>query len=158
VSIQHGFTVQRTGDSDIDKLQQRIKAALDAIVAAATASQLSDQGQYVAIGKQDLQNEVRGPDSTAITSVIAAASGYQHLTGTSTLNFMQADTWFDGARVEFFVVNGLTFNHHAAGGTARVLLPFQLLSGAATAKAAGSVIAFRRDDAIGALGMWVQVA
>lgn len=157
MSVSHGFTVQRTGDDALDRLQQRIKQALDTVVASATGSQLTNKTQYTLVGAQDLQNSARGAD-TPSNAIIQAASEYQHLTGVATVNFMLASTFFDGARVEFYIVNGLTFNHHAVGGNARFLLPLHLLSGAATAKAAGSVIAFRRDDSLGTVGYWVQVA
>lgn len=155
MSLNHGFTVERTGDDSFDRLQQRIKKALDTIAAAATSSQLTDNARFVTVGVQDLQNAVRGPDVNAATSTLPASAAYQHLTGTATINFIQSGNWFDGAVIQYYVVTGLTFNHHAGGGSPSSALSLQMLSGAATAVAAGKLISFRRDDA---LGFWVQVA
>lgn len=155
MSLNHGFTVDRTGDPDLDQLEQRIKKALDTLAAGATSSQLSDKSRFVSIGSQNLQNDVRGADVAATTSTLAAPAAYQHLTGTATINFIQSGNWFDGAVIQYYVVTGLTFNHHAVGGGPASALSLQMLSGAGTAVAANKLISFRRDDA---LGFWVQVA
>ena len=153
-TLQHGFTVEPTNDGDLNRLQQRIKKALDTLAAGATASQLTDQSKYTVVGGQNLQNSKRGAD-VASANAVAATSEYQHLTGTAATNYISAVGWFDGALVVFLVVNGVTFGHNVASGAPNITYPLQLLSGAATAKAANSVIAFRCDMA---LKRWVQVA
>lgn len=151
MTIQHGFTVEPTDDVNLNRLQQRIKLALDKIAAAATSSQLTDKTRYVVVGSQELQNQLRGAD-VASAATIAAKSAYQRLTGTTNVSRIATDGWFDGARVEFYVVSGVTFVHNGGGLTGTYQL--SLASLANTAIAAGGHIAFRRDDV---LQHWVQV-
>jgi hypothetical protein len=151
-ALQHGFTVEPTEDVNLNRLQQRVKLALDKLAALATVSQLADKGCFILVGAQNLQNQKRGADVVA-GSAIATRQGYQHLTGATAVNYINISDWFDGARVDLFIVNGLTFNHNAGAPPAGAYA-LQMLSGANTAKAANSVISFRRDDA---LKRWLQV-
>lgn len=151
VALQHGFTVEPTADPDLNRLQQRIKKALDTLAAAATGSQLTDDARFVVVGSQYLQNEKRGPD-IASAATVAVTTGYHRITGTTNVLRIATGGWFDGARVELYVANGLTFVHN--GGGVAGSYQFSLSTLANVTIAAGGRIAFRRDDA---LQHWVQV-
>lgn len=143
-ALQHGFTVEPTDDVDLNRLQQRIKQALDRLAAGATASQLVAHGRYVTVGAQNLQDETRGPD-VASASAIAPRAAYQHITGATAIDFMATDGWFDGARIELRAQAAITFNHNTAAPPAGAYALVMEL-GVNLALASGQVVAFRRDD------------
>jgi hypothetical protein len=153
MTLQHGFTVERTTDADLNSVQQRVKGALDKLAAGATSSQLTDHGRYTDVGTAHLQGAGRGADVVA-ASAIGPKSAYVHITGATAVNYISTGSWFDGARVELLVINGVTFNHNS-GAPPTGSYPLQMIGGANLAKAINGVIAFRRDDA---LKRWVQVA
>jgi hypothetical protein len=143
-ALQHGFTVEPTDDANLNRVQQRIKLALEKLAALATTSQLIDRGMYVDVGTQHLQNEARGKDVASATS-IPVTGAYANLTGATTIDFIAIAGTFDGFRVELRVVTGLTLRQNIASPPTGAY-PLHMITGANVIKAAGSVIAFRRDD------------
>lgn len=154
MSIQHGFSVQRSGDDALDRLQQRVKDALDRIAQQATASQLTDKGRYVLVGNQELQNQARGPNISAAAS-IAPKFAYQAVDNATAIDFIAIDGWFDGARVELLVTNGggLVF-HNNTGSPPAGAYPLRNATNANVTIAQGATIAYRRNDAN---KLWSQV-
>lgn len=154
MALQHGFTVEPTDDADLNRLQQRIKKALDTLAASASASQLVDHARFVTVGVQQLQNQARGPNISAAAS-IAPRFAYQRIDNSTAIDFIATAGWFDGARVELLVTNGggLTF-HNSTGSPPIGAYPLRNATNANVTIAQGATIAYRRDDSG---KQWVQV-
>ena len=141
------------GDDDVNRLQQRIKDALDRIVASATASQLTDKTNFAVVGVQNLQDETMGPDVVSATS-IKVTKAYHHLTGGTNVSFLAIAGTFNGFRVELACVTNTTFVN-VAGSPPVGAYAIHTLTGANVTITGGKVIALRRDDS---LRNWLQVA
>lgn len=153
MALKHGFTVEPTSDPDLNRLQQRIKKALDELAASATASQLTDKANYALVGAQHLQDESMGPDIVSATA-IRVTKAYHHLTGGTNVSFIAVDGTFNGFRVELACTVNTTFVN-VAGSPPTGAYAIHTLTGANVTIAGGKVIALRRDDT---LKNWVQVA
>jgi len=153
-ALQHGFTIEPTDDPDLNRLQQRIKKALDTLAAAATSSQLVDNGRYVTVGAQNLQSQTRGPNVNS-ASAIAPKYAYQRIDNATAIDFIATTGWFDGARIEFLITNGggLTFRNNTGSPPAGAY-PLRNATNANVTIVQGATIAYRLDQA-GKL--WVQV-
>lgn len=103
----------------------------------------------------DRVQESRGADIAVAAGVLTTGNAnFFQLTSAGAVDFITTTTWNDGARIELLCTVGCTFSH-ATGGVPANTQALNMISGANTVKAAGGVIAFRRNLAS---NRWQQVA